>query len=220
MNLEFAFDEDRKILDNLLAAEPYKKFADYDVKFGLFRKYAKLDKDGNIKTPAIVKNGQSVPAEIKLVSAFNRITDDIDVKIILNSEQWDDLKDVQKKAVIENMLAYLEIKTDKDGEPLTVSDSCDKILLKLKKPDFYCEGFLGMIVKYGDDYLPLGEAKSIVDFSNSDGRKEDAGEIPEEEEEEKPVKKPAAKSAKKAPEPDEKPAEESVDLDSLVDGVI
>ena len=76
------------------------------------------------------------------------MTDDTDVKIILNKELWDELSVNEKKSTIDNQLSYLQIKEDKLGEPIPISDDCDKVQLKLRKPDFYCEGFLDMLNIY------------------------------------------------------------------------
>jgi len=133
------------------------------VKFALFTKYAKRDKEGKIKSPALSKFGISIPAQVKIVSNFNRITDDVDVKIILNAEHWAELSKNEKKSVLENMIRYIEIKEDKEGEPMTISESCDKVQLKMRHPDFYCEGFLDQLCKYGQDYLPWRDAKAIAD---------------------------------------------------------
>jgi hypothetical protein len=69
------------------------------------------------------------------------MTDNVDVKIILNKEYWDELNTKEREGVIDNMLNYLEVKKDKMDEPIPISEDSDKVQLKLKKPDFYCEGF-------------------------------------------------------------------------------
>ena len=164
---DIASNSDTQILNNLLNNDKYQILKSYDIKVGLFVKYGKRDKEGNLKTPAISKNGIAVPAQIKLVSNFNRITDDIDVKIILNAELWEELTSDEKVSTLDNMLTYLEIKEDKNGEPLTISDSCDKVQLKLKHPDFYCEGFISVLNVYKEKYIPWQNAKSITELVNN-----------------------------------------------------
>ena len=161
--IEIASDSDNKILTDLLATERYEILNSYDIHVGLFVKYGKRDKEGNLKAPALTKNGIAIPAQIKLVSNFNRITDDIDVKIILNAELWEELSIKEKTSTLDNMLAYIQIKEDKDGEPLTISETCDKVQLKMKHPDFYCEGFLDLMHVYKKDYIPWQEAQSIAE---------------------------------------------------------
>lgn len=167
---DIASQFDEKILNDLLSSEKYEILNSYDIHVALFVKYGKRDKEGNLKTPAITKNGIAVPAQIKVVSNFNRITDDTDVKIILNAELWEELSKEEKISTLDNMLSYLQIKEDKDGEPLTISESCDKVQLKLKHPDFYCEGFLDVLNTHGKNYIPWQEAKNIADkvqYSNN-----------------------------------------------------
>lgn len=163
MSYELANSTDENILNNILKDERYEILNSYDIHVKLFYKYGKKDKEGNLKTPALTKNGIAIPAQIKIVSAFNRMTDDTDVKIILNKELWDELSINEKKSTIDNQLSYLQIKEDKLGEPIPISDDCDKVQLKLRKPDFYCEGFLDMLNIYKNNYLPWQDAKNIAD---------------------------------------------------------
>jgi hypothetical protein len=160
---DVASQSDEKLLNDLLNSEKYEILNSYDIHVALFVKYGKRDKEGNLKTPAITKNGVAVPAQIKVVSNFNRITDDTDVKIILNAELWEELTKEEKISTLDNMLAYLQIKEDKDGEPLTISESCDKVQIKLRHPDFYCEGFLDVLNTHRKNYIPWQDAKSIAD---------------------------------------------------------
>lgn len=161
--IDLASTTDKTLLTNLLANEKYSILNSYDIHVELFIKYGKRDKEGNLKSPAITKNGIAVPAQIKVVSNFNRITDDTDVKIILNAELWQELTEKEKISTLDNMLAYLQIKEDKDGEPLTISESCDKVQLKLRHPDFYCEGFVDVLNVHKQNYIPWQDAKAIAD---------------------------------------------------------
>lgn len=163
MSYELANQTDEQILNDLLNDERYEILNSYDIHVKLFYKYGKKDKEGNLKTPALTKNGIAIPAQIKIVSAFNRMTDDTDVKIILNKELWDELSVDEKKSTIDNQLSYLQIKEDKLGEPIPISEDCDKVQLKLRKPDFFCEGFLDMLNIYKNNYLPWQDAKNIAD---------------------------------------------------------
>jgi hypothetical protein len=167
MNVEMASQIDEILLDEILNDEKYEWIRSYDIHVKMFYKYGKYDKDGNLKTPALVKNGQPIPASIKIVSAFNRLTDNVDVKIIINKDIWDEYSKDRRKATLDGILNYLELKTDKIGEPISISDDSDKVQLKLKKPDFYCEGFISLVEKYGFNYDPIQDAKSIVGLLNN-----------------------------------------------------
>lgn len=161
-NFEMCSEFDESILQSVLEKEKYEWINSYEIKIKMFFKYGKYDKEGNLKTPALQKNGTAIPAQIKIVSAFNRMTDNVDVKIILNKEYWDELNTKEREGVIDNMLNYLEVKKDKMDEPIPISEDSDKVQLKLKKPDFYCEGFLSLIEDYGKAYIPYQDAEHIV----------------------------------------------------------
>ena len=107
---DLASTSDKTLLNNILAGEKFNILNSYDIHVELFMKYGKRDKEGNLKTPAITKNGIAVPAQIKVVSNFNRITDDTDVKIILNAELWEELSQAEKVATLDNMLFIFKLK--------------------------------------------------------------------------------------------------------------
>ena len=85
-NIEQATASDNQLLEKVMSKEKYEILKSYNIKIALFYKYGKRDKEGNLKTTALSKNGVPIPAQTKIVSSFNRITDNTDVKIILNKE--------------------------------------------------------------------------------------------------------------------------------------
>jgi hypothetical protein len=163
MSYELANQMDEQLLNDLLNDERYEPLKSYDIHIQLFYKSGKFDKNGELKTPAIQKNGKAIYAQTKIVSAFNRITDDTDVKIILNKDLWDELSKEERIAILDNELNYIQIKEDKEGEPIYISEDSNKVQLKLRKPDFFCEGFLEIMNIHGKHYIPWQEAKSIAD---------------------------------------------------------
>lgn len=163
MSYELANASDEKLLEELINDERYEPLKSYEIQVQLFYKYGKRDKEGELKTPALQKNGKAIYAQTKIVSAFNRITDDTDVKIILNKDLWDELSKEERIAILDNELNYIQIKEDKEGEPIYISEDSNKVQLKLRKPDFFCEGFLEIMNIHGKHYIPWQEAKSIAD---------------------------------------------------------
>ena len=161
-NIEQATASDNQLLEKVMSKEKYEILKSYNIKIALFYKYGKRDKEGNLKTTALSKNGVPIPAQTKIVSSFNRITDNTDVKIILNKELWDELSQNEKESVLDNSLYYIEIKEDKLGEPIMISDDSDKVDLKLRKPDFYIEGFLNVMSEYKTNYLPWQDSHNIA----------------------------------------------------------
>lgn len=167
MNVELANQIDEKFLNDVLSDEKYEWIRSYDIHIKMFYKYGKYDKNGDLKSPALQKNGKAIPLAIRIVSSFNRLTDDVDVKILINKDLWDEYSEIERKASLDGILNYLELKTDKIGEPIPISDDNDKVQLKLKHPDFYCEGFNCMAEKYGSSYIPIQEAQFIANLINN-----------------------------------------------------
>ena len=161
-NIEQASDLDNKLLESVMNKEKYEILKSYDIKVALFYKYGKRDKEGNLKSTGISKNGVAIPAQTKIVSSFNRITDNTDVKILLNKEMWNELSKEERESVLDNCLYYIEIKEDKQGEPIMISEDSDKVDLKLRKPDFYIEGFLSVMAEHKTNYLPWQDAHNIA----------------------------------------------------------
>ena len=163
MNFELANETDNRLLKQILDEDRYKKLRGYEINVQLFYKYGKRDKDDNLVSPALQKYGKAIYAQTKLVSTFNRITDEVDVKIILNKDLWDELSEEEKLAVLDNQLAYIEVKEDKEGEPIPIAEDSDKVQLKLKNPDFFCEGFIDIMNIHKENYIPWQDAMSITD---------------------------------------------------------
>ena len=160
-NFEVISKKDEDLFKEVWKDEKFDKLRNYEVNVAVFYKYGKVNKEGFVTTPALTKNGIQIPAKINIVSNFNRMTDEVDVKIILNKEMWDEMKDDKRKVVYESMLSYLEVKEDDEGEPLYISEDSDRVQLKLKKPDFYVEGFFDLAKQYGDKYMPYAEIKKL-----------------------------------------------------------
>ena len=106
---------------------------------------------------------------------------------LFKDEMWDEYTKDQKIAALDGILHYLELKTDKIGEPIPISDENDKVQLKLRKPDFFCEGFNSLAEKYKNNYMPIQEAINITNLVN----------LNETVKEEKPTKKKTRKTETK-----------------------
>ena len=162
MNIELASQNDEKLLIDVLSDEKYEWIKSYDIHIKMFYKYGKYDKNGDLKSPALQKMGKPILLALRIVSSFNRLTDDVDVKILINKDLWDEYSIEERKASLDGILHYLELKTDKIGEPIPISEDNDKVQLKMKHPDFYCEGFNCLAEKYGTNYIPIQEAQAIA----------------------------------------------------------
>ena len=169
MNIELASQIDEKLLNDVLSDEKYEWIKSYDIHIKMFYKYGKYDKNGDLKSPALQKMGKPILLALRIVSSFNRLTDDVDVKILINKDLWDEYSTDERRASLDGILHYLELKTDKIGEPIPISEDNDKVQLKMKHPDFYCEGFNCLAEKYGRNYIPIQEAQAIANLVKETG---------------------------------------------------
>ena len=153
---------DEQILENLLKEERYQFFEDYEVKVVMFFKYGKRDKDVNLKKNAISKNGAPCAAQVRLISAFNRQTDNYDVKIILDGDIWKDLSKEERIAVVDHELSHIQIVVDADGEPVMINEQSDKVKLKCIHDDIQMWGFSEIIDRHGKNSQELQVLQSLV----------------------------------------------------------
>ena len=56
-NIEQATASDNQLLEKVMSKEKYEILKSYNIKIALFYKYGKRDKEGNLKTTALSKNG-------------------------------------------------------------------------------------------------------------------------------------------------------------------
>lgn len=159
--IEQVSETDNKLLNKIFNSDKHEIIKNYEINIAMFYKYGKRDKNGDLKSPAIAKYGKAIPAQIKLVSSFNRMTDNVDAKIILNKELWDEMEEKEKESTIDECLSYIQIKEDKTGEPIMISEDSNKVAIKLRHPDFYCEGFLDTLNEYKESYIPWQDANNI-----------------------------------------------------------
>ena len=147
-NYEMASQEDVKLMNEIIDKH-YKELRDYDIQIGLFYLYPKLDKDGNSKGPSIKSQGVACAANIRIVSDLNRLTDNTDVKIVLAQEIWSKISKEEKEAILDHELYHLVIAKDpKTDEPLTISETSDKVKLKMKVHNIVLWGFSDIIERH------------------------------------------------------------------------
>ena len=140
---EFASTEDREILNEMLYTEDYQNLNGHNIRFALI--YVTTEDN---KTGAVLPTFKNLPYKVKYNSAKDRLLKKIDVEIQIDTEYWDDLKDIEKQAVIDGALNQIII-VEKKGMPTYNDDGTVKI--KLKKPDMVYEGFSEIAEKYGSD---------------------------------------------------------------------
>ena len=162
MDYEKVSPIDEKLLEDLLTEERYQFIKDYEVNVIMFFKYGKRDRDGVLKKPALVKNGVPCAAQIRVISPFNRQTDNYDVKIIIDGDNWRDLTKEEKIAIIDHELTHLSIVRDREGEPVMINEESDKVKLKLIRDDIQMWGFNDIMIRHGANSQELQILQHLV----------------------------------------------------------
>ena len=140
---EYASTEDREILNEMLQTEDYQNLNGYNIRFALIYVTTEDDKSG-----VVLPTFKNLPYKVKYNNAKDRLLKKIDVEIQIDTEYWDNLKDIEKQAVIDGALNQIEI-VEKKNLPAYNDDGTVKI--KLRKPDMVYEGFSRIAEKYGSD---------------------------------------------------------------------
>lgn len=92
-----------------------------------------VNKNGESSGPPLKKNGFPVLALVKITSLADRTAGMPDAMLQLDAEAWKDMKMPRKDALLDHMMTYLTVKTDKDDA--TVTDDQDRPKLQRRKHD-------------------------------------------------------------------------------------
>lgn len=138
---EFATKEDYALLNERLESEEYSELGQFRIRFAIVM-VTTSDKAG-----VVLPSFKTLPYNVKLNSAKDRLLKNVDVEIQIDNDYWmnDCREENDKKAIIDGALEQLEICTKKDD---VVMNDDGTVKLKLVKPDLVYEGFLAIAERY------------------------------------------------------------------------
>lgn len=157
-----AEDDVVKVLEDLIKRH-YKWLNDQAVTFNLLLAYGPIDKDGNVKAPAIMLHGHAAAATVRVNRLKDRVKGMADVTIEIDGDGWKVWSEAQRQAVLDHELYHLEEHRESDGSPKL--DDCGRPKITLRKHDFHFGGFAEIASRYRDvafEVKAVEEAYSLI----------------------------------------------------------
>jgi hypothetical protein len=141
-------NEETVNLMNSVRDEFHRELGEYGVQIGLIMAYGPKDDDGNVKKPALSKNGTPCAGQVRIVGLKDRLLKDLDVEIILDGDYWVLIDEPKKRAILDHELEHIVPVLDKKSGKIALDD-LDRPKLKLKKDDIIYWGISTIAARHG-----------------------------------------------------------------------
>ena len=143
---------------NRLIKNKFSDLREANVEVGCLFAYA----SENSTAPPLSMNGWPAVAKVRVCSQKDRVAGMPDAQIMVDGEQWKNLRDRQKEALMAHELEHLEVQR---GEGGTIKeDDCGRPKLKLKLHDFQIGVFKKNIEEYGEDSLDHAQLSPVAEY--------------------------------------------------------
>jgi hypothetical protein len=156
-------DEVHEIVDRCLKNWHVKRLlldASKDIDVGCIFYVPKRDDNDNIVGPPLKLHGYSAAAIVKPTSEKQRAQGMADVTIVIDSEQWKDMNEETRIALMDHELEHLE-RVTKNGEP--AEDDLGRPKLKNKLHDWQLGGFRCIAERHHKHALEVLNAMNFAD---------------------------------------------------------
>lgn len=121
--------------------------------------YARRDKNGMPKGPALKLHGYPALATIKVNSEDDRIQGKTDLTLKIDLDNWPELDGEERVALLDHELEHAVLIRDKDGQ--IELDNCNRPRIKLRPHDYQLGGFFNVLQRHKQRSL---EAKYYGDL--------------------------------------------------------
>lgn len=117
---------------------------------------------GEITSPAIRLHGYPCQATIRKTSLRDRVAGLADAVMVIDEENWEELSDAQKAALIDHELYHLQVKRDEEsGDILADDHGRPKLMLRLH--DWEVGGFETIARRHADASPEKRQVAALVD---------------------------------------------------------
>lgn len=124
--------------------------------------FVSTDTDG---AAALTHGGYPAQAVVKIIGPKERAMERGDAEIVIDEENWNELTDAQKDALLDHELYHLEVAKNKSKKPKY--DSCGRPVLKMRKHDRQFGWFDAIAARHGAASL---EVKQFTEFTHETGQ--------------------------------------------------
>lgn len=123
----------------------------------------KPDSDGEIDPESypVKLNGYPCAAVVKVNAYKLRVLNHADAEITIDKQQWEELSEPERDALIDHELEHLEIKRDKDGGVLR--DDLDRPKIRLRKHDHQYGWFNAVARRHGEASFEVKQYKVLLE---------------------------------------------------------
>lgn len=122
---------------------------------------APKNEHGEKLTDAVKLNGYPCQAIARVIPYKQRAAGREDAEIVIDADNWEELSDAERDALIDHELTHFDVKRDDEGHPK--SDDCGRPKLAMRQHDHQM-GFFDVIAKrHGDASYEVKQAKVFAD---------------------------------------------------------
>jgi len=111
-------------------------------------------------------NGDPAAAIISIIPYKQRVDKRADAEILIDARIWHDLRDGQRRALLDHEITHLQIQWDENG--IVKTDDCGRPKLKMRLHDWTLTGFRSIATRYGEDALEVIDARKFVEKFGKD----------------------------------------------------
>lgn len=109
--------------------------------------------------PPVKLHGYPCAAVVSIIPYKQRVDKRADAEIIIDQGQWQDLSDIQRRALLDHEITHLELQKDDVG--LVKTDDQGRPKLSMRLHDWQIGGFREIAQRYGEDALEVIGARAF-----------------------------------------------------------
>lgn len=146
--------------DILCAHECYQPLLDAKVRIDFVFAYAQRDEEERIIGHALTKNGLPAAGIARKLGLKDRVMGRGDAEIAIDHDQWEEMDEKERRALLDHELYHLQVKEDKRG---IVRDDHGRPVLKIRKHDYEFGWFKAVAERNGKHSLERQQAAKMAD---------------------------------------------------------
>lgn len=148
-------------LVNQVRCKHYNDLVEAEVTIGVLMARPTTNDAGEPTGPAIRHNGYPAQALIKHTNLKDRVAGLPDAILTIDADNWEDLNDEEREALIDHELYRLEVRRDDDSQ--IISDDHGRPKLKCRLHDWQLGGFTVIAKRHGEASAERRQVKALVD---------------------------------------------------------
>lgn len=111
------------------------------------------------EAPALEEKGQRIFGKVNILPLKDRVKGNGDAELIIDGDEWPDLTNEVKKALVDHLLCSLEVKRDKDGS--MKYDDLERPLLRIRPHDRVIKFFDAVAQRHGVNSYEVNQVKRL-----------------------------------------------------------